>query len=900
MLQKPFVIGIVLLILSFSFYSCSTYQSVTGYFNTYYNAKRLFSDAVTEVGKSAQKDRDTNYFAACKLSQATNDKFDKVIEKSSKIIRDYPRSAWIENTLLMMGESYYYKGESESALRKFKELVNTYPETSLLPEIRLWEAKSYYISKKDDEVLRVINEHLSEIETAGNEDISLQFLLLKGQVFFDRSEYDSAAVTYSQAMMITGDEDLLAIGYNQLAKSYERLGKFVDAEAAYANAVELNSNASQIFRAKLQEGIMLSKSEKYPAAMEIYEDLKNERLKPEEFALLNLEIANSSFAMGDTGRAFDLYRMIDTTYKRTEAAAKGEYMRGLYSENIYFNYNEAKTYYDKAKTEFPAADITTDAARRSTYLTSYLKLYTNLALYDSLQLQTIHPDDGDSSKNTDSGFVATQKIPDTVSASVRDSSLQDHPIIQKATEELKNTIVPQSQSSEREKTYIVGTWSTDRECLWNIAKKKDIYDNPWMWTKIWQRNRDKIKNPDIIKPKWVLKIPDIVASVQSDTVPADQTQGKFVPDTVLKITEVNHLPKKTDSSATQNYEPPAEMENLREPEVRRDSTVPPPANSLTEIKRDSLTDKKFANEPSPKSHEERVDSIHGGGKGKDSLAMLKLKPPPAAVKLSPDSLRSLIARTKFELAGLLHIEMNLPDSAIYWYTQVVDSFPTSSYVPRSYYAMSEIYRSWEDSVVVDSIYKIILTKYDTTQYAQQVRKNLGLVGSGGELDSGATYYQRAEELLSSEQYREAIGWFESIPAKFPLSPYAPKALYTVGWIYETVFVQNDTATELYKKLIKTYPSTIYSEDVKGKVAVRDDPKSVSKYVKVNEIQPTIKTTPKKTVAKEKVKGAKEIIPEEGGKDQNMDEEETPPEDEESISPEDEPDTTDEDEDDGGG
>jgi nucleoid-associated protein YgaU len=59
----------------------------------------------------------------------------------------------------------------------------------------------------------------------------------------------------------------------------------------------------------------------------------------------------------------------------------------------------------------------------------------------------------------------------------------------------------------REKTYTVGTWSRDRDCLWNIAKKRDIYANAWMWPKIWQGNRDKIKDPDIIQPKWVLKIP---------------------------------------------------------------------------------------------------------------------------------------------------------------------------------------------------------------------------------------------------------------------------------------------------------------------------------------------------------------------------------------------------------
>jgi nucleoid-associated protein YgaU len=57
------------------------------------------------------------------------------------------------------------------------------------------------------------------------------------------------------------------------------------------------------------------------------------------------------------------------------------------------------------------------------------------------------------------------------------------------------------------KLYTVGTWRHDRDCLWNISKKKDIYDNAWMWPKIWQGNRDQIKDPDVIQPGQKLKIP---------------------------------------------------------------------------------------------------------------------------------------------------------------------------------------------------------------------------------------------------------------------------------------------------------------------------------------------------------------------------------------------------------
>ena len=73
---------------------------------------------------------------------------------------------------------------------------------------------------------------------------------------------------------------------------------------------------------------------------------------------------------------------------------------------------------------------------------------------------------------------------------------------------LQDKITALMNSIQKEKTYTVGTWGKDRDCLWNIAKKKDIYANAWMWPKIWQGNRDMIKDPDVIKPKWVLKIPE--------------------------------------------------------------------------------------------------------------------------------------------------------------------------------------------------------------------------------------------------------------------------------------------------------------------------------------------------------------------------------------------------------
>jgi hypothetical protein len=47
------------------------------------------------------------------------------------------------------------------------------------------------------------------------------------------------------------------------------------------------------------------------------------------------------------------------------------------------------------------------------------------------------------------------------------------------------------------------------DCLWNIAKKKEHYSNPFAWPVIYKANRDQIKNPDLIFPKQIFNIPQL-------------------------------------------------------------------------------------------------------------------------------------------------------------------------------------------------------------------------------------------------------------------------------------------------------------------------------------------------------------------------------------------------------
>jgi hypothetical protein len=59
------------------------------------------------------------------------------------------------------------------------------------------------------------------------------------------------------------------------------------------------------------------------------------------------------------------------------------------------------------------------------------------------------------------------------------------------------------EASEKSYTVVRG------DHLWGIARKSEHYGNPFAWPNIYRANRDQIKNPDLIYPNQVFKIPNL-------------------------------------------------------------------------------------------------------------------------------------------------------------------------------------------------------------------------------------------------------------------------------------------------------------------------------------------------------------------------------------------------------
>lgn len=428
------------------------YENVMGYFNTYYNAKKQYDEALLELYKNPPKSLDTNYFAPYVANQTVRSKFNIVIEKASKIIQFYPRSKWVDDAIMMIGEVYYYEDDNDLAIKKFSELIENFPTSGHYWKAHLLYARTLYNMEAYDEALNYSAKYSSQAFAASEEDIAAELYLLAGQIYSERGEYIKAEKSNSQALKSDADEKLLAIAAFQLGRVLELIQDYDKARIAYGMVADFKPNESLGFRAELNYAKMLRASGKSQNAMSLLFEMKDQNLATEYFSYVDLEIANTYSVMGDYEKALDQYEMVDTVYKKTDASAKSFYARGLLYETTFHDFKEAKFYYEKAKVENPQSEITPLAVKKVDALNKYFLYHKNINLYDSLFYLAIRQDSimranigRDTASITKTEIDSTKQIP---TAQKTDSLLQSRDTLMLPPADLQQDTLTDDGSDE--------------------------------------------------------------------------------------------------------------------------------------------------------------------------------------------------------------------------------------------------------------------------------------------------------------------------------------------------------------------------------------------------------------------------------------------------------------------
>ncbi|MGE5430618.1 MAG: tetratricopeptide repeat protein [Syntrophomonadaceae bacterium] len=209
----------------------------------------------------------------------------------------------------------------------------------------------------------------------------------------------------------------------------------------------------------------------------------------------------------------------------------------------------------------------------------------------------------------------------------------------------------------------------------------------------------------------------------------------------------------------------------------------------------------------------------------------KKKTPPQMPKMSADSIKTLLSKNEYELGSLFFTELNVADSAFYYYNHIVTSYPGNPYMARSLYALGSYYLTKDNKAKADSLFEVIYKDYNNESIVNAAASKLGKPIINLKYDEAEELFVQAEQKMKDSLYTEAISEFRNIYHKYPKSSFAPKALYASGFIYENNLDMPDSAAAVYDSVMTKFPSTAYANAIRGKLQIFKEEKKKEQAIK---------------------------------------------------------------------
>jgi TolA-binding protein len=379
--------------------SCGVwYQTFISYFNTYYNASSTFQKGEESL-KTLYKTKagnypvlqDLRYVSYLEVPADAKNNFNKVIEKCSKILNSYKQSNLVDNALLLIGMSYYYNLEYTRAERKFLELIAQYPNSSLIPTAKLWSARAFLKNRKLEEAKIVFDDIREYAKREKKNDLILEtYLILADYSLLDLDTL-TAIDNYSKAIDYTSNKEIVAQINYRLGDLFEKTGDLLQASTYYFKTSNSSDNVVKYWGMN-RYGKIQVKFGNLDVALRIFQDLEKNPLLFEYIPNTLYEIGVIKLETNQIDEAIDVFTKVDTTYPKTEASAMGYYHMGLLHENVFYDYPQARVYYQKSKEQMGNLPISPFVDDRIKKLDMFLTNKKAYYLADSMYIIAKIPD----------------------------------------------------------------------------------------------------------------------------------------------------------------------------------------------------------------------------------------------------------------------------------------------------------------------------------------------------------------------------------------------------------------------------------------------------------------------------------------------------------------------------
>ena len=382
------------------------------YYNTFYNAKKFYKDAEKERKKRLRTQvvelsedekarlKRSGYATASDRNRASGSemqKYQHAIEKASRVLEFYPKSKYVDDALMLLGECFYYRREYKKAQRKFEELTELYPKSKFVPKAKLLMAKTFLGLREFQEAERRFRE--ITIDEKFNKQYREEAEYELGGLYFEREDYELAAEHYKSTAKNSSDKLIRAMSLFRLGECYLNLKNYDEAPKVLAKAVKVSPNEDFKSQATFKLGEAQSQRKDYKQAIRTFSRLLSKEYNEKRIPRIKLALANNLRLNGDLTEAVKWYNNIVEENKRTDAAARSYFALGEIEEYINHDYRKAKEDYDLVRSESASSPIVPVAKERSGNIKQLLELEQTIAKLEGREIATDSTSAGKDGKN---------------------------------------------------------------------------------------------------------------------------------------------------------------------------------------------------------------------------------------------------------------------------------------------------------------------------------------------------------------------------------------------------------------------------------------------------------------------------------------------------------------------
>ena len=313
------------------------FSSSCAYYNTFYNAEQYFEEA-----EKLRLEKDGEMIPISAM-----DKYGKTIDKSKKVIEDFPESKYVNEALLLMGKARYYRSDYDLAIDNLKVIMNDGSD-KIKEEAKYWQAlckwKKGSVSASIDELNTLLNNSKSK-------RIKAKCYLSLAEIANESKGVDLSLDYLQKAAKLTTNRNERGVIYGKLSKMAFDKQEYTLAKDGYNNVIAFSLSKDKIEDAHLQILKILRIENNYRSAEKKIKSMllddKFNRISGE----LELELVQLYKAQGDFEDIESRLETIVNDYQRTTVSAEAYYQLGRIHTSDKWDLSKAKEYFDMVSKE---------------------------------------------------------------------------------------------------------------------------------------------------------------------------------------------------------------------------------------------------------------------------------------------------------------------------------------------------------------------------------------------------------------------------------------------------------------------------------------------------------------------------------------------------------------------